>query len=71
MQTLPFSDDESPHITPKLGKKLPPVNLLHSSTKSGCSASVPINVSIYVFLFLYSLLLLLWLVYFIDFLMCL
>ncbi|XP_021314320.1 uncharacterized protein LOC8075699 isoform X2 [Sorghum bicolor] len=43
--TLPFSDDDSPHITPNLSKKLPPTYQLNSSSKAGCSASVPLNIS--------------------------
>ncbi|OQU92436.1 hypothetical protein SORBI_3001G343766 [Sorghum bicolor] len=45
MQTLPFSDDESPHITPELSKKLPPISQLKSSSKAGSSVGLPINVS--------------------------
>jgi hypothetical protein len=37
LQTIPFSDDESPDITPNLLKKLPPRPQLHSSSKAGCS----------------------------------
>ncbi|CAD6202770.1 unnamed protein product [Miscanthus lutarioriparius] len=45
MQTLPFSDDESPNITPKLPKKLPPISQLKSSSKTGSSVAAPVNVS--------------------------
>lgn len=49
MQTLPFSDDESPHITPNLSKKLPPKSQLHSSSKAGYFVAAPVIISIYLF----------------------
>jgi len=49
MQTLPFSDDKSPNITPKLPKKLPPISQLKSSSKTGSSVVAPVNVIIYLF----------------------
>ncbi|CAD6259309.1 unnamed protein product [Miscanthus lutarioriparius] len=45
MQTLPFSDDESPLLTPNLSKKLRPKPQLHSSSKPGCSVAAPVILS--------------------------
>jgi len=45
MQTLPFSHDESPLITPILSKKLSSASKMHSSFKAGCSVATPLNIS--------------------------
>ncbi|CAD6229334.1 unnamed protein product [Miscanthus lutarioriparius] len=45
MQTLSFSDDESPNITPKLSKKLPPISQLKPSSKAGLLLLLLISLS--------------------------
>lgn len=52
MQTVPFSDDESAHITPKLSKVV-----LNSSSKAGSSVATPVNVSSLCFVLLLILVL--------------